>query len=153
MMHSYGCPKESWQLCLGCGAKVCGCHGVGRGQCPECYRGLLTNYYRIGRTCAYKGCGKPAVAAVPRVKFACAEHARSKGGYAPKVTDGDGNGRPTYHTQSVLRHFAEVLRNASGAAVGTTMTRSGQDDALVPDVTPLATAQYVEQKILAENAV
>lgn len=103
LIHSYGCPKDSWQLCLGCGAKVCGCHGTARGQCPVCYRGLLTNYYKLGLKCGYKGCIAPAVASSPRVMFACMHHAVARGGYAPPVDPvGDGAGRPTYYTQHVL---------------------------------------------------
>lgn len=103
MIHSWNCPKQSWQLCLGCGAKVCGCHGTARGQCPVCYRGLLTNYYSFSRTCGYKGCKAPAVASSPRVGFACMAHAVERGGYKPPVNpEGDGAGNPTPHTQYVL---------------------------------------------------
>lgn len=103
-MHAYSCKQGSWQLCLGCGAKVCGCYGTARGQCPECYVGLLTNFYRIGHKCGYKGCNAHAVAAVPRVGFACAKHAAEKAKYSPDNRNlGDGKGYPTYHTQSVLQ--------------------------------------------------
>lgn len=104
LLHSYMCPKQSWQLCLGCGAKVCGCHGLVRGQCPICYTGLLTNYYKIGHRCGYKGCKKPAAVAVPRVKFACLDHAKERAGYThAHIGEGDGCGNPTYHTQHVMQ--------------------------------------------------
>lgn len=41
--HSFGCKQGSWQLCLGCGAHVCACHGIGHGNCPECYVGSRTH--------------------------------------------------------------------------------------------------------------
>jgi hypothetical protein len=102
MVHSYGCPQQSWQLCLGCGSKVCGCQGTARGQCPECYRGLLTSYYKIGHQCGYKGCKSHAAVAVPRVKFACLAHAIERGGYKPPMRSDDAPGMPTDHTQSVM---------------------------------------------------
>jgi hypothetical protein len=108
MTHSYNCSRESWQLCLGCGAKVCACRGTARGQCPECYTGLLTNYYRIGHTCGYKACIAPAVTAVPRVKYACAQHAL-KSGYQPTRNPGDGIGSPTEHTQHVCRQLGIAI--------------------------------------------
>ena len=46
MVHSFGCKQGAWQLCLGCGAHVCACHGIGHGNCPECYVGILTNYVK-----------------------------------------------------------------------------------------------------------
>lgn len=105
-VHSYGCQQQSWQICLGCGSQVCGCQGTARGQCPECYRGLLTSYYTIGTKCAYKGCNHAAVAATPRVGFACYAHAVERGGYNPPAAERIEYklpGQPTYHTQSVLR--------------------------------------------------
>lgn len=101
-MHAYGCPKQSWQICLGCGAKVCGCAGTARGQCPECYRGLLSGYYKP-IPCGYKGCKSHAVAAAPRVGFACFHHAVDRGGYNPPAVQSDpAAGQPTPYTQTVL---------------------------------------------------
>ena len=103
--HSFGCKQDRWQVCLACKAQVCECHGLARGQCPECYRGLLSNYYRLPpRACGYKGCDAPAVAATPRVKFACLEHVIARGGYRPPATQAEpAAGLPTSHTQTVLR--------------------------------------------------
>lgn len=105
MIHSFGCKQDSWQVCLACKAQVCACRGLARGQCPECYRGLLTNYYSIPpRPCGYKGCKAPAVAATPRVKFACMEHAIVRGGYKPPAIQVEpAAGVPTAHTQRVLK--------------------------------------------------
>jgi hypothetical protein len=104
MFHAFGCQQQSWQLCLGCGSQVCGCAGTARGQCPVCLRGLLTAYYKIGHRCGYKGCGKAAVAATPRMGYACYACAVEKGGYnPPQYVEASLPGMPTYHTQSVLR--------------------------------------------------
>ena len=110
--HSHGCNQGAWQLCLGCGAKVCACRGSARGQCPECYRGLLTGFYSLSvpLKCGYKGCSKAAVAATPRVGRACYAHAVEKGGYAPGDVAGDGKGMPTAYTQQVLRAFGYAER-------------------------------------------
>lgn len=82
--HSFGCKATVYQVCLACGSKVCACHGTARGQCPVCYVGMLSQFYPIkGRPCGYKGCARPAVVAVPRVKGACLEHARERAGYDP----------------------------------------------------------------------
>ena len=78
MLHSYVCTQQSAQLCLACGTRICACYGTARGQCPVCYRGLLSNYYRL-IPCGYAGCKNHAVAASPRVGFACLSHAIEKG--------------------------------------------------------------------------
>jgi len=80
MTHSFSCPRTTTQVCLACGAQVCACHGITRGQCPVCFRGLLSQYYKPQR-CRYKGCAAHAVAATPRVGFACLEHATERGGF------------------------------------------------------------------------
>lgn len=49
---------------------------MGRGQCSVCYVGLLSERFS-NRKCGYKGCGQDAIAAAPRVKYVCADHART----------------------------------------------------------------------------
>ena len=103
--HAHGCPQAAWQLCLGCGAQVCGCRGLARGQCPHCYRGLLTGYYKVGTRCGYTRCDQPAVASSPRVGLACFAHSIIKGGYAPPALPAAAPGHPTSYTQIVLSRF------------------------------------------------
>ena len=105
MIHAYNCTKTAWQLCLGCGARVCACHGTARGQCPECYTGLLTDYYKLPTKCGYAKCANHAVTAAPRVGYACADHARAKMGYPRQTHEGDGKGAPTWRTTHVMREL------------------------------------------------
>jgi hypothetical protein len=103
MIHAFGCKQGSWQLCLGCGARVCACHGTGRGTCPECYWGLLTNYVKTACRCSFANCGEWAVAEGRRGKaYVCVEHAR-KQGIELRSRDGDGQGLPTVRTQLIAR--------------------------------------------------
>lgn len=81
VFHSFGCKQQSTQVCLACGTEVCACHGLARGQCPVCYVGFLSNYYKP-KLCGYKGCKGHAVATVPRVGKACLEHAKSRAKFA-----------------------------------------------------------------------
>lgn len=109
MMHAFGCKQERWQVCLACGAQVCACHGMARGQCPVCFRGFLSNYYKA-QPCGYKGCTSHAVAAVPRVKRACLEHAVKRGGYKPPAIPPEpARGTPTEYTQHICRQLGIVL--------------------------------------------
>lgn len=101
--HSFGCKQGSWQLCLGCGAHVCACHGIGHGNCPECYVGILTNYVKTDCRCSFAGCKNYAVAYGRRGKaYVCAEHAR-KQGLDLRSREGDGQGQPTVRTQLIAR--------------------------------------------------
>lgn len=88
MFHSFGCNQTASRLCIACGTPVCACEGIGRGQCPVCYRGLLTGYSGAGnRRCGYKGCNNLAVASSPRVGYACYHHAVTRGGYQEPSAD------------------------------------------------------------------
>lgn len=58
--------------CRACGTLQCWTNGLARGQCAVCYVGLLDAF--ADRTCGYAGCGKQAVAAAPRVRYACKDH-------------------------------------------------------------------------------
>ena len=116
MIHAFGCKQESWQLCLGCGARVCACHGTGRGTCPECYHGLLTVYVRSDCRCSFAGCKAFAVAEGKRGKaFVCAEHAR-KQDIELRSREGDGQGQPTWRTQLIARERGIDLGGAEGHA-------------------------------------
>lgn len=103
MIHAFGCKQESWQLCLGCGARVCSCHGTARGTCPECFVGLLTNYVKSDCRCSFAGCGEWAVADGRRGKrYVCAAHARRQGiELLPR--EGDGVGQPSWRTILIAR--------------------------------------------------
>lgn len=62
--------------CAACGTPQCWTNGMSRGQCSVCYIGLLDQ--RFGsRKCGYKNCGKEAIAAAPRVKYVCVDHAQT----------------------------------------------------------------------------
>lgn len=80
MIHSWNCLQQATQLCLACNTRICACHGIGNGQCPVCYRGFLTQYYKP-MACGYKGCTENAVAKSPRVERACLKHATERGDY------------------------------------------------------------------------
>ena len=58
--------------CLACGTEQCWTHGLARGHCAVCYHGLLDAFR--GHTCGYAHCGRPAVAAAPRVRYVCQKH-------------------------------------------------------------------------------
>lgn len=60
--------------CMACETPQCMSNGLGRGQCSICLVGLLTGWGMGDRPCGYKGCTALAVAAVPRVQYACREH-------------------------------------------------------------------------------
>jgi hypothetical protein len=60
--------------CAACGTPQCWTNGISRGQCSVCYVGLLSRFG--GRRCGYAKCGKDAIAAAPRVKYVCADHAQ-----------------------------------------------------------------------------
>jgi hypothetical protein len=59
-------------ICKACGTPQCWTNGLARGQCSICLIGLLDRF--SARKCGYAGCGHDAVAAVPRVKYACKTH-------------------------------------------------------------------------------
>ena len=67
------CPVS---ICLACGSPQCLYNGLGRGQCSICLCGLLDGY--SVRMCGYTHCGKSAILAAPRVKYACRDHAIQK---------------------------------------------------------------------------
>ena len=111
VLHAYGCPQQATQVCLACGTQVCACHGLARGQCPVCYRGFLSQYYRPVK-CGYKGCDKLAVAASPRVKRACLEHAVARGGFRQptpeRVSEYRQEGRHAPYTQTLFYNHPEL---------------------------------------------
>jgi hypothetical protein len=61
--------------CLACDTPQCWTNGMSRGQCSVCYVGLLPRFSR--HKCGYAKCGKDAIAAAPRVKYVCADHAKT----------------------------------------------------------------------------
>lgn len=69
--------------CPLCGSRQC----AGSSECRVCLHGMLPGVYRGPglRICGYKGCGKPAVAKVPRVYCACLDccvnRVRVRGGW------------------------------------------------------------------------
>lgn len=70
----HACPTS---CCLACGTIQCLHNGLARGQCSLCLVGLLDGYST--HRCGYAGCKAQAVAAAPRVRYACHEHATAKG--------------------------------------------------------------------------
>lgn len=62
-------------LCAACGTPQCWTNGMSRGQCGICFIGLLDRF--SGHKCGYAKCGKDAIAAAPRVKYVCADHAKT----------------------------------------------------------------------------
>jgi hypothetical protein len=70
--HKDGCPATT---CLFCGARVCMSHGLGCGQCPVCYHGLLPGWSGTNCTCTYKGCKEKAVSRGRCRKPICRAHA------------------------------------------------------------------------------
>ncbi len=105
LTHAFGCTKTTWQLCLACHSKVCACHGTARGKCPVCLTGFVTQYYKVGTACGYKGCKEPAVMAWPRVGKACAKHGKV---HAP-CGEADGHGQPATYTQYVCGKLGITL--------------------------------------------
>lgn len=101
MTHSWGCTQGAYQLCLGCGARVCACHGMARGTCPLCFVGLLTNYVKSDAHCSFAGCKGWGIADGRRGKrYVCFAHAEKQGiKFLPR--EGDGKGQPTYRTTHI----------------------------------------------------
>lgn len=65
------CPEST---CLACGLTQCHSNGGARGQCDICHYGLLPGWSGWDRPCGYAGCRNRAVAAAPRVRYACRDH-------------------------------------------------------------------------------
>lgn len=111
ILHTFACNNapvpHPVQFCLACGTQICACFGGSNGQCPVCYRGLLSQFAKP-RGCGYKGCTAHAVAASPRVGYACLEHAKTRGGYDPyahptRITE--------YHQDGQLAYYSVVVRD------------------------------------------
>lgn len=62
--------------CHACGSRVCMAEGLGNGQCPVCYVGLLANWSGSGGFCERARCDKPRIAR-ERNRYVCRNHART----------------------------------------------------------------------------